>query len=71
LLTSIMRWDRVAEVTTDHTRSNVGLAAHAPVLLLANGRRFRVKHAAFHDRSVANNLAIWLSNSRASVSWRE
>jgi hypothetical protein len=47
-----VRWVRVAKVVGDDTDSNRGLIpVRAPVLLLTDGRRFKVMQAAVYDLS--------------------
>jgi len=47
---AIVRWERVAKVVGDDSDHHRGLIpVRAPILLLTDGRRFKIKQAAFYD----------------------
>jgi hypothetical protein len=68
---AIVRWQRVANVVADDTDSNVGLIpVRSPVLLLTDGRRFKVEQAACYDltaRSARHHTNTWVNQVAAEL----
>jgi tetratricopeptide (TPR) repeat protein len=66
LWTAIVRWNRVAKVVEDDTANNLSLIpVRAPVLLLTDGRRFKVRQAGaydLHPRSVNHDTNTWTNH---------
>jgi hypothetical protein len=69
LWTAIVRWERVATVVADD--SNGGLIpVRAPVLVLADGRRFKVRQASVYDlsaRHVRHHPNTWVNHVVAEL----
>lgn len=64
LWTAIVRWDRVTHVLDDGRRGLIPV--RAPILVLTNGARFRVKQAAFYDLS-SHNARHHITNPVTSI----
>jgi tetratricopeptide (TPR) repeat protein len=71
LWTAIVRWERVAKVVGDHTESDTGpILVRAPVLVLTDGRRFKVRQASCYDlsaRSVRHHTNAWVNHVAAEL----
>jgi tetratricopeptide (TPR) repeat protein len=71
LWTVIVRWQRVATVVADDTAHNGGLIpVRAPVLVLTDGRRFKVRQASVYDlsaRHVRHHPNAWVNHVAAEL----
>jgi tetratricopeptide (TPR) repeat protein len=69
LWTAIVRWERVAKVVGDDTKRDAGLIpVRAPVLLLTDGRRFKVRQASVYDLSARGvHTNTWVNHVAAEL----
>ncbi|NJC73653.1 hypothetical protein HC031_28595 [Planosporangium thailandense] len=71
LWTAIVRWERISKVVGDDTETDFGLIpVRAPVLVLTDGRRFKVRQASCYDlsaRSSRHHTNTWVDHVAAEL----